>query len=84
MNNDKKFDEITYGFVKNWYKEHENIDIEETKVVWQCKTIQNYKAILMTTEVNDRRIFEVTYNGDKDEYYLDAYVKEDHVCLKNS
>jgi len=52
-----------------------NISISDIQVVWQCKTLQNYKAILMA-KVPDQRIFEATYNGDKDELYLDVYQKE--------
>lgn len=44
-------------------------------VVWQSKTLQNYKAILGVPGHNNM-IFEVTYNGDKEEYYLDAYAKQ--------
>lgn len=44
-------------------------------VVWSCKTLQNNKALL-STSFDDTRYFEVTYNGDKKEFYLDCYVKE--------
>ena len=43
-------------------------------VVWYCKTLQNFKALLSTTLL-DGMYYEVTYNGDKDEIYLDAYKK---------
>ncbi len=42
--------------------------------VWMCKTLQNNKALLSST-LFDGMYYEVTYNGDKDEYYLDAYKK---------
>lgn len=50
-------------------------------VVWFCKTLQNHKALLSTT-VSDGMYYEVTFNGDKDEYYLDAYKKWENVCIK--
>lgn len=50
-------------------------------VVWSCKTLQNYKAILSTT-VHDQMIYEVTYNGDKGEIYFDAYKKQINRCIK--
>lgn len=50
-------------------------------VVWSCKTLQNNKALL-STDIPDSRYYEVTYNGDKDEFYLDAYVKEENRCIK--
>jgi len=43
-------------------------------VVWFCKTLQNWKCLLSTT-VPDGMYYEVTYNGDKGEAYLDAYKK---------
>ena len=50
-------------------------------VVWYCKTLQNFKALLSTT-LFDGMYYEVTYNGDKDEIYLDAYKKFENVCHK--
>lgn len=47
---------------------------ENVFVVWACKTLQNNKALLSTT-TPDGMYYEVTYNGDKDEIYLDAYKK---------
>ena len=47
-------------------------------VVWSCKTLQNNKALL-STPFDDTRYFEVTYNGDKKEFYLDCYVKENNI-----
>ena len=43
-------------------------------VVWYCKTLQNAKALL-STNVSDGMYYELTYNGDKNELYLDAYKK---------
>lgn len=43
-------------------------------VVWQCKTLQNYKALLVTS-LHDGMYYEVTYNGDKEDFYLDVYEK---------
>lgn len=43
-------------------------------VVWFCKTLQNWKA-LVSTDLPDGMYYEVTYNGDKREAYLDAYKK---------
>lgn len=47
-------------------------------VVWFSKTLQNWKALLSTT-IGDGMYYEVTYNGDKKESYLDAYTKVDNV-----
>lgn len=43
-------------------------------VVWYSKTLQNAKALL-STSLPDGMYYEVTYNGNKDEMYFDAYKK---------
>ena len=50
-------------------------------IVWYCKTLQNWKALLSTT-LSDGMYYEFTLNGDKDEAYLDAYKKWDNNCIK--
>lgn len=45
-------------------------------ITWKCKTIQNYKYLVITT-LSDDRYYEVTYNGDEEEFYLDVYKKQD-------
>ena len=54
---------------------------EDTFVVWSCKTLQNHKALISTT-VPDGMYYEITYNGDKGEIYLDAYKKMHNECIK--
>jgi hypothetical protein len=46
----------------------------ETYIVWFTKTLQNWKALVSTT-LPDQMHYELTYNGDKDELYIDAYKK---------
>lgn len=43
-------------------------------IVWKCKVLQNWKY-LISTSVGDGMYYELTYNGDKREWYLDAYEK---------
>ena len=47
-------------------------------VVWNCKTLQNNKALLSTT-LFDGMYYECTYNGDKQELYFDAYKKWENI-----
>lgn len=47
---------------------------EDCYVVWYAKTLQNHKALL-STPLPDGMYYEVTYNGDNDEIYFDAYKK---------
>ena len=54
---------------------------EDVYVVWSCKTLGNNKALLSTT-VPDGMYYEITYNGAKNELYLDAYKKWENLCIK--
>lgn len=54
---------------------------DDVFIVWSCKTLQNNKAMVSTT-VSDGMYYELTYNGDKEELYLDAYKKWENQCIK--
>ena len=56
------------------------VTVDEVFVVWYCKTLQNHKALLSTT-LFDGMYYELTYNGDKNEIYLDAYKKFENRCI---
>lgn len=57
------------------------IDLSNVFVVWSCKTLQNYKALLSTTVSGDGVYVEYTYNGDKQELYEDFYFKYSNKCI---
>lgn len=46
----------------------------EVSLVWMCKTLQNWKFLISST-LSDGMYYELTFNGDKKEWYLDAYKK---------
>ena len=54
---------------------------DDVFVVWMCKTLQNNKALLSTT-LFDGMYYELTWNGDKEELYLDAYKKWENKCIR--
>ena len=54
------------------------ISVDDVYVVWSCKTLQNWKALLSTT-VPDGMYYELTYDGDRRVTYLDAYKKGENV-----
>ena len=74
--------------VANWYNDQAGKDeisavtAEDVYVVWFCKTLQNWKALL-STDLPDGMYFEVTYNGDKKEAYLDVYKKIRNVKISD-
>lgn len=48
--------------------------------VWKCKILQNWKYLISST-LPDGMYYELTYNGDKHEWYLDAYKKFENRCI---
>ena len=58
------------------------ISIDDVFVVWFCKTLQNWKALL-STKVPDGVYYEITHNGDRDETYVDVYKKWENLCVKD-
>lgn len=61
--------------------DNKQITEEDVYVVWVCKTLQNNKALLSTT-LFDGMYYEITYNGDKNETYVDAYKKWENFVIK--
>lgn len=55
---------------------------DDLYVVWLTKVLQNNKALISTNIRGDGLCFEVTYNGDKKELYLDVYRKIENICIK--
>lgn len=47
---------------------------DDVFIVWMCKTLQNSKALASTT-LYDGMYYELTFNGNKQELYVDAYKK---------
>ncbi|WP_270271878.1 DUF6275 family protein [Enterococcus lactis] len=83
----KKFIEMCIELVAGYTNEHldgtdeKTIANEDVFLVWHCKTLQNSKALLSTT-LSDGMYYEITFNGDKNEIYLDAYKKFENRCIR--
>ena len=83
----KEFQNKCIELVNDYTNEH--LDKTDNKVitdndvyiVWECKTLQNNKALLSTT-LYDGMYYEITFNGDKNEIYFDAYKKFENRCIK--
>lgn len=61
---------------------HVTFSGDEVYVVWFCKTLQNWKALVSTT-LPDGMYYEVTYDGDRHTAYLDAYKKFQNVIVQD-
>lgn len=83
MGNEKfinKCKEIVKKYEMDHLDKSDDVPEFDVFVVWQCKTLQNNKALLSTTLLNGM-YYECTYNGDKKELYLDAYKKFENRCI---
>ncbi len=78
----KKAKQLVVNYYNSRVEITDDFEITEENVfiVWFCKTLQNWKALVSTT-VSDGMYYEVTYNGDKQETYLDAYKKWENVRI---
>ena len=63
---------------ENW--PYLQINLEDTFIVWSCKTLQNYKCLVSTNVSGDGIYAEYTFNGDKGELYEDVYQKQTNSC----
>lgn len=82
----KEFLEICKEHVVGYFNAHcertddASISSEDVYVVWYCKTLQNQKALL-STNVSDGMYYELTFNRDKNQLYMDAYKKWQNICF---
>lgn len=72
----KEFQELAMNAV---FQVNPNIAISEMFVVWMVKVLQNNKALISAKSTDN--YYEVTYNGDKKELYVDEYIKNTNTCL---
>ncbi len=78
-------DEKARKIVRDYILEH--MDVTDKTVefdvytVWKAKALQNWKYLLSST-LSDGMYYELTYNGDKHEWYLDAYKKWENRVIK--
>ena len=80
----KKFEEKCKNIVAKYHNEHtagEMLMPDDVYVVWLCKALSNNKALLTTSTLNGM-YYEITYNGAKNEAYVDVYKKQENVCVK--
>ncbi len=77
-------DETAKKIVTDYIIEHLDKSEEAPEVevftVWKAKVLQNWKYLLSST-LPDGMYYELTYNGDRKEWYLDAYKKFENRCI---
>ena len=71
---DKTAIKLVHDYVIN-HLDKADVTLEfEVFTVWKAKIIQNWKYLLSTT-LPDGMYYELTYDGDRNRWYLDAYKK---------
>lgn len=84
--NEKEFVALVKKTVADYANRHmdksdgKEITEADVFIVWMCKTLQNSKALASTT-LFDGMYYELTYNGNKYELYVDAYKKWDNFVV---
>lgn len=65
-----------YKYAKEHFDITDNVDftLDNVYVVWQVKALQNWKALL-STNLPDGMYYELTYDGNNNKIYFDAYKK---------
>lgn len=75
MDMDNRALQIVLNYIRDVFYYLDRYDDDfDIFIVWKCKTLQNWKY-LISTSVDDGMYYELTYNGDRREWYLDAYKK---------
>lgn len=78
------FQNVCKNELVKWYNSQEDrptLQMTDMYIVWSCKTLQNYKCLASTT-YSDGIYVEFTYNGDKQELYMDVYRKVSNTVIK--
>ena len=80
-NMDQKALDIVQKYVLDHLDKTDGTVDFEIYVVWKAKALQNWKYLISTT-LTDGMYYELTFNGDKNEWYLDAYKKFENRVIK--
>lgn len=78
-------DNRALAIVGNYILEHldksdPNVNFE-VYMVWKAKVLQNWKY-LISSDLPDGMYYELTYDGDKGRWYLDAYKKFENKVIE--
>ena len=77
---DKTAVKLVSDYIKENLDESDKTTEFEVYIVWKCKILQNLKYLL-ASNIPDSMYYELTYDGDKNRWYLDAYKKFENKCI---
>lgn len=77
---DEKALNIVTDYIEKHLDKSDPKQVFDVYIVWKVKALQNWKYLISST-LPDGMYYELTFNGDKKEWYLDAYKKFDNVVI---
>lgn len=79
-----KATQVVYELAEQTFDVTDNVKftLDNVYVVWSCFILGNQKALLSTT-LTDGKYYEVTYNANTDQMYVDQYVKVQNKTIDN-
>ena len=77
---DKSVVKLVSDYIKEHLDKSDKTPEFEVYIVWKCKILQNWKYLCAST-LPDGMYYELTYDGDKNRWYLDAYKKFENRCI---
>lgn len=78
---DNKALAIVRDYILDHLDKTDDISDFDVYTVWKAKALQNWKYLISSTLL-DGMYYELTFNGDESEWYLDAYKKFDNKVIK--
>ena len=73
--------EIVLEYIQRHLDKSDSEPQIEVYTVWKCKALQNWK-FLISSSLLDGMYYELTFNGDEGEWYLDAYKKFENQVIQ--
>ena len=71
---DSRATDIVFKYILDHLDKSDDIPYYEVYIVWKCKVLKNWKYLISST-LSDGMYYELTFNGDTNEWYLDVYKK---------
>ena len=73
--------DIVLEYIQRHLDKSDDVPNIEIYTVWKCKILQNWK-FLISSSLLDGMYYELTFNGNKNEWYLDAYKKFENQVIR--